>query len=160
MQQTESPFAKVIIAPHAGYSYSGPVAAFAYAQLAHIAAPINTVFLLGPSHRAWLSKGAALSSCSSFETPLGDIDLDLSIVADLKSTNLFDELTVSVDEAEHSLEMHLPYILKAMKNRAPETPFKLVPIMIGSPSRDVESSLASVLLPYLVRADTLFVLST
>lgn len=99
--------AKAIIAPHAGYSYSGPAAAWAYAAVP--TEKIKRVFLLGPSHHAYLP-GVALSKFEAYETPLGDIPLDIDTINELRATRIFSDMKSSTDEDEHSLEMHLPYI--------------------------------------------------
>ena len=70
---------KALIVPHAGYVYSGPVAASAYAQLAGVADKIHRVILLGPAHRVAL-RGIATSSADYFETPLGNIPLDIEAI--------------------------------------------------------------------------------
>ena len=70
-----APAPKAIIAPHAGYIYSGANAALAYARLKPAAKTINRVVLLGPCHRVSL-KGVALSSADTFATPLGGIPID------------------------------------------------------------------------------------
>jgi len=71
------------------------------------------VFLLGPSHHYYLN-GCALSKCHNYETPLGSLQLDLSTIAELQKTGHFETMSISNDEAEHSLEMHLPYIYKML----------------------------------------------
>lgn len=67
------------------------------------------VFLLGPSHHYYLSS-CALSRCHKYSTPMGDLELDLGIISELRKTGKFEEMSQAKDEAEHSLEMHLPYI--------------------------------------------------
>src|SRR5690242_21384903 len=67
---------KALIVPHAGYVYSGPVAARAYNLLAPVAARIRRVLLLGPAHRVPL-RGLALPTTTAFRTPLGDVPLDV-----------------------------------------------------------------------------------
>lgn len=114
---------KALIAPHAGYVYSGPVAARAYNLLAPVAARIRRVILLGPAHRVAL-RGMALPSCKAFRTPLGEVPLDLVAMAEL------DELpdVQRSDEAhrqEHSLEVHLPFLQVLLPQ------FTLVPIVVG-----------------------------
>jgi AmmeMemoRadiSam system protein B len=74
LDETSGRSPKVIVAPHAGLSYSGQTAAFAYKAINPEV--INTIFLLGPSHRIWLEKGAGLSTFSHFQSPLGIIELD------------------------------------------------------------------------------------
>lgn len=71
------------------------------------------VFLLGPSHHYYLT-GCALSKCDTYETPLGNLKVDTETVAELHKKAKFDKMSVSQDEDEHSLEMHLPYIYKML----------------------------------------------
>src|SRR5512132_1435219 len=73
---------KAIIAPHAGYVYSGPIAASAYARLQPIAHVVHRVVLIGPSHRVPL-RGLAVPSVHAFTTPLGRVDLDRAAIADV-----------------------------------------------------------------------------
>jgi MEMO1 family protein len=71
------------------------------------------VFLLGPSHHHYLSN-CALTKCDTYETPLGDLKIDLDIVNELRATKAFQDMSQSVDEDEHSMEMHLPYIYQVL----------------------------------------------
>lgn len=107
--QIPCPRARAIIAPHAGYSYSGPPAAWAYKAIDW--SNCRRVFLLGPSHHFYLT-GCALSQCDQYATPLGNLKIDLEVVEELRGTGMFDDMELEDDEAEHSLEMHLPYIYK------------------------------------------------
>jgi AmmeMemoRadiSam system protein B len=121
--KTSEPAPKAIIAPHAGYIYSGSVAAKAYARLASVKNQINRVVLLGPSHRVPLL-GLAASSADFFTTPLGDIEIDraaIDSILELPQVAQFD----AAHEQEHSLEVHLPFLQVALEN------FKLVPIVVG-----------------------------
>src|SRR3989337_1898389 len=93
---------KALIAPHAGYVYSGPVAANAYALLASFRREYSRVVLLGPAHRVYV-RGLALSAADVFATPLGEIALDRAAIAAIRH---LPQVCVS-DEAhalEHSLE--------------------------------------------------------
>src|SRR5512134_3058284 len=74
---------KAIIAPHAGYIYSGPVAASVYALLAPARRSISRVVLLGPTHRVAV-RGLALPGCSAFATPLGTVEIDADAVEALR----------------------------------------------------------------------------
>lgn len=114
-----------LIAPHAGYSYSGATAAWAYKNVDR--SRVRRVFVLGPSH-SWYTPRCALSRCSSYATPLGDIPIDEAIYADLSASGLFERMALDVDEREHSIEMHLPFIAHVMGG----TPFTLVPILVGA----------------------------
>jgi AmmeMemoRadiSam system protein B len=126
--------AKVIIAPHAGYQYSGLTAAHAYRQLEARRGLIRRVVLLGPAHRVHL-KGMALPSVDAFTTPLGDVPIDAEGVRQAQEAP---GVQVS-DEAhadEHSLEVHLPFLQSVLDN------FQLVPIVVGiCTARHVEAVL-------------------
>jgi len=120
------PAPKAIIAPHAGYIYSGPVAASAYINLLPVKEDIKRVVLLGPSHRVPLS-GLAASSASHFATPLGLIPLDTEAVAEichLPQVSINDEAHLF----EHSLEVHLPFLQTVLGD------FCLVPLVVGQAS--------------------------
>lgn len=71
------------------------------------------VFLLGPSHHHYLEK-CALSKLDEYATPLGNLIVDKETTDELFQTGQFEYMSQSVDEAEHSLEMHLPYIYKIL----------------------------------------------
>ncbi|GAA5953884.1 hypothetical protein JCM8115_004186 [Rhodotorula mucilaginosa] len=144
---------KAIIAPHAGYSYSGPAAAFAYRCID--VENIQRVFVLGPSHHVYLD-GCALSRCSAYETPIGQLPLDLETINELRETGKFQGMDLSTDEDEHSIEMHLPYIRKVFEGRN----IKIVPILVGSISTSSEKTFGALLAPYLADPHTLFVISS
>ncbi len=114
---------KAIIVPHAGYVYSGPIAASAYAQIRPYAAEIERVVLLGPSHRVAL-RGLAAPSVDAFATPLGNIPLDKAALASLSRFD-FVETFDRAHAMEHSLEVQLPF-LQALLPR-----FRLVPLVVG-----------------------------
>jgi len=75
------------------------------------------VFLLGPSHHHYLPK-AALSRCTHYATPLGNLTVDRETTAELYKSGQFEWMSQPVDEDEHSLEMHLPYIYKMLSKYA------------------------------------------
>ena len=119
---------KAMIVPHAGYVYSGPIAATAYARLAPLRNQIKRVVLIGPAHRVAL-RGLAVPSCDAFDTPLGRIPVDKKAIAAIRG---LPSVSVS-DEAhaeEHSLEVHLPFLQAALDD------FAIVPIVAGSASAD------------------------
>lgn len=124
--------ARAIIAPHAGYSYSGPTAAWAYKHIN--VTGVHRIFLLGPSHHVY-SPRCSLTTCAEYNTPLGSITIDLEMCNTLRATGMFDDMTRKTDEDEHSLEMHLPYIFHVMRGH----PFSLVPILVGSLSEADEA---------------------
>ena len=145
--------ARALIAPHAGYSYCGPTAAHAYAQVDPTR--VRRVFILGPSHHFCLS-GCALSSCSRYATPIADLLLDQSVNGDLLATGEFETMDLKTDEAEHSIEMHLPYIAKLMTGRA----FTIVPVLVGSLSLARQSDYGRIFARYLADPANLFVISS
>ncbi|MDH5233059.1 MAG: AmmeMemoRadiSam system protein B [Gammaproteobacteria bacterium] len=121
--QTQDFDAKAIIAPHAGYIYSGPIAASAYKAIENKRKQIKRVVLIGPSHRVAFS-GIAVSSASEFATPLGNITLDSKAVAQLIQFPQVQTLD-RAHEQEHSLEVHLPFLQLILDD------FKLVPLVVG-----------------------------
>lgn len=153
------PGARVIIAPHAGYSYSGPAAAWAYKSWD--VSKAKRVFLLGPSHHFYLTK-CALSQCSEYETPLGNLKIDKDITRQLFETGKFQWMSQQTDEDEHSLEMHLPYIYKILSKNFPNPSAfpTLVPIMVGNTSAATEKSFGQLLAPYLQDPENAFVISS
>ncbi len=114
---------KAIIVPHAGYIYSGAVAASAYVYLKPLRERITRVVLLGPSHRVPFL-GLATSSMQSFATPLGDVPLDrtmIEAIQQLPQVSILDQ----AHAREHSLEVHLPFLQEVLAT------FKLVPLVVG-----------------------------
>jgi len=119
------------------------------------------VFLLGPSHHYYLTK-CALTRCTTYATPLGNLKVDKATSDKLNKTGLFQYMSRDVDEDEHSLEMHLPYIYKMLsRNFADESSFpSLVPIMVGTTSASTEETVGKLLAPYLADPDNAFVISS
>lgn len=117
---------KAIIAPHAGYIYSGPVAGNAYARVAPLRGKVSRVVLAGPAHRVHV-RGAAVPAAVAFATPLGDIPLDLAALQRLRSLP-FVEVSDSAHAIEHSLEVHLPFLQVVLGD------FLLVPVVVGGAS--------------------------
>ncbi|CZS97807.1 hypothetical protein WAI453_008842 [Rhynchosporium graminicola] len=157
--QLPVPGARIIIAPHAGYSYSGPAAAWAYKSLDLTNA--KRIFLLGPSHALYLP-GCATSGHTKYATPLGDLNIDTVTTKELQDTGNFDKMSKSADETEHSLEMHLPYIFKMLSQSfksASDYP-PLVPILVGNTDAEAEKSYGKILAPYLADPTSVFVVSS
>lgn len=144
---------RAVIAPHAGYSYSGRAAAWAYKIIDPI--QIKRVFILGPSHHVYLN-ACALTKCTLYETPLGNLPIDTTINQKLCETNLFNEMDLQMDEDEHSIELHLPYVRHVFKNQD----ITIVPILVGSISPEQEQEYGAVLAPYLADPENFFVISS
>jgi hypothetical protein len=112
---------KGLIAPHAGYSYSGGIAAHAYATVK--GASYGTVVLLGPDHRG--ATGAyGVAACKFFQTPLGEVPIEAELLDGLSQRVALDR--VAGDE-EHSLEIQLPFLQRCLGS------FSLLPVMMGYP---------------------------
>lgn len=126
-----------LIVPHAGYAYSGQTAAYAYAQLAGQA--VDTVVLLGPSHRAWVGDYAA-SAEDAYETPLGRVLLDGAFISELEARLPLQQVRGDI---EHSLEIQLPFLQRQLGA------FRLVPIMMSADApavaREVAAALADII---------------
>jgi MEMO1 family protein len=117
------PIPKALIAPHAGYLYSGPIAASAFAQFIPERDLIERIVLLGPSHYVALD-GLATTSAEAFATPIGVVPVDLEAIRQLRALPQVREM----DEAhaqEHSLEVQLPFLQVVLGG------FSLVPLAVG-----------------------------
>eukprot|EP00124_Ichthyophonus_hoferi_P000896 Ihof_evm5s39 gene=Ihof_evmTU5s39 len=144
---------RAIISPHAGYSYCGATAAFAYKQIDPLT--VRRVFILGPSHHKYLD-GCALSQCSAYDTPLGPLPLDKNVIKELQNTGHFTSMTLQTDEEEHSIEMQLPFIRKIMFG----CNITVIPILVGSLSPEKERQYGILLAKYLNDANNLWVVSS
>ncbi len=116
---------KAVIAPHAGYVYSGPIAGSAFAPLMHQSA-VRRVIVLGPSHRVAF-QGLALPRAVGFATPLGVVPVDAEVVttlATLPQVKIFDAAHAN----EHALEVELPFLQTILGE------FKFVPLVVGDAS--------------------------
>ena len=140
---------KALVVPHAGYMYSGAIAASAYARVVPARSTIRRVVLLGPSHRVYV-RGLAVPSVDAFRTPLGLVSID----AAGRSTAL-DLPGVQVDDLahadEHSLEVQLPFLQNVLED------FELLPYCVGDATVD---EVAAVLDACWGGAETLVVIST
>jgi AmmeMemoRadiSam system protein B len=117
---------KAIIAPHAGYIYSGPIAASVYARLRPLRGRVKRVVLAGPAHRVWVD-GIAVPSVGAFDSPLGPVRLDAAAIEKLRALP-FVEVSDRAHALEHSLEVHLPFLQSVLGD------FELVPIVVGDAS--------------------------
>lgn len=118
---------KVLVVPHAGYVYSGDVAALGYARLARSRGVITRIVLLGPVHRVAV-QGLAAPTVDAFETPLGRIPLDTAALASLRDLHQL-AWTDLPHAQEHSLEVQLPFLQTALGDG-----FTLVPLAVGRAS--------------------------
>jgi AmmeMemoRadiSam system protein B len=143
------PWPQAIIAPHAGYVYSGPIAGAAFAALAPEVRQMRRVVVIGPAHSVAI-RGIAIPGCDAFRTPLGDVALDrpaLAAIEDLPSVRVMNAPHVP----EHALEVELPFLQVVLGE------FALVPLLVGD-ARPAE--VAEVLARLWGGAETLIVVSS
>ncbi len=114
---------KAIVVPHAGYVYSGPVAAPAYAALAPLRDRIERVVLLGPAHRVGV-RGLATTTAAAFATPLGEVPIDRDAIARALALPHV-VASDAVHAQEHALEVQLPFLQTVLRR------FSLVPFAVG-----------------------------
>lgn len=133
----DAPVPKALVVPHAGYVYSGPVAATGFARLLAGRRTIRRVVLLGPSHRVPV-RGLGLSGADLWRTPLGDVTVDHD-----DDQALLDLSAVVVDDAahapEHSLEVQVPFLQSVLDE------FRLVPVIVGDASAHEVASVLNLL---------------
>ncbi len=128
---------KAIIAPHAGYEYSGPVAGSAFAPLASLRGRVTRVVLMGPAHRVAF-RGLAVPTATAFATPCGLVSVDASAIASLLELPQV-KSSDRAHEGEHSLEVELPFLQEVLGD------VPIVPIVVGS-ATDAEAAEALELL--------------
>ena len=142
---------KALASPHAGYPYSGPVAAEAYACLK--GAPFSTVVLVGPDHYIGF-EGVAVYPSGAFRTPLGDVEVDEDLARVLLDTSPVLKAAPEAHRLEHSLEVQIPFLQRVLPG------VRIVPIMMGFRSRTNVEALANALSRALDNPKVLLVAST
>ena len=141
-----------LIVPHAGYVFSGEVAAAAYAKL-NRNAHYKTIFLIGASHRKHFN-GVSTYPTGNYITPSGEVKINESVTAQLMGKYPFIYYDADADQYEHSLEVQLPFLQYWLQNK-----FQIVPLILGSDDPVLGEKLAEALLPWF-NSDNLFVIST
>lgn len=144
------PALRGLIVPHAGYIYSGAVAASAYRLLSVLPARPYRVFLLGPAH--FVAAGAALGLFEAFVTPLGQVEVDLAFCRRLLKTSPLFTDNRQAHLPEHSLEVQLPFLQQTLPH------FRLVPLLLGGKADP--RAVAAALQPYFLNKNSLFIFSS
>lgn len=139
-----------LVSPHAGYRYSGATAGHGYRTVQ--GRSYERVFLIGPAHRS-SHHGASIPPDAFYETPLGRLPLDRAVAATLLESPLFDSHPAA-HRQEHCLEIQLPFLQQTLKG-----PFAIVPMLIGSVSRDEIRELSALLREVISPKDLLIVSS-
>ncbi|KAH7269556.1 MEMO1 family [Fusarium redolens] len=153
------PGARVVIAPHAGYQFSGPCAAWAYKtlDLSHA----KRVIVLGPSHTYYL-EGCAATTFEKYATPFGDLEIDQELVRELGDALEMETMPKHREIQEHSLEMHMPYLYLRCQESfdSPDKFPKIVPVLVGRNNGNEENVIGRALLPYLRDPENAFIISS
>ncbi len=143
--------AKAVIAPHAGYVFSGQIAADAIVQLD--AEKTKRVFVIGTSHHAHFD-GVSAYAGDAYDTPVGTVDIDKETIETLIKDHDFIDFLPRAHENEHCIEVEIPFLKHHLHD------VKIVPMLIGSYNTDITEKLAKALEPWLSDPETAFVIST
>jgi len=142
---------RAVVAPHAGYPFSGNVAGFAYKA---VGTEYDLVVILGVGHTMTV-KGAALLAKGSYKTPLGEVPIDEQFSAELiKTSPLFEDISAA-HAAEHSIEVQLPFLQRRLKK-----PFKLVAAVLNNPDAENLAEIGRILGKKLKGKKALLIVST
>ena len=141
-----------IISPHAGYVFSGQIAAEAFSAI-NPEQKYQHIFVLAPSHRSAF-EGASVYARGNYETPLGEVLVDRELGLEIITKNKVMSFSDNAHLQEHSLEVQLPFLQYRLKNE-----FKIVPIIIGTQSPEICRQIAAVLKPYFTSGN-LFIISS
>ena len=139
------------IVPHAGYVYSGRVAAYSYWLLQGKQG--KTIFIIGPSHHVSF-KGASAGNYRAYRTPLGDVKVDCEIVSRLISSGRGIDFYTKAHKKEHAIEVQLPFLQAVVRD------FSIVPLLIGDFSYETCSALADAIIQASGNRDVIFIAST
>ena len=142
-----------LIVPHAGYYFSGNVAAAAYQSMPDVKA-YKRIFLLGPSHHEWLDGASVNTEYDYYATPLGNVKVDVETAQKLIETDSVFSCQPKAHDREHCLEVQLPFLQRRTKDVPP-----IVPIIISTNDFRKLQRIAETLKPYLTE-ENLFVVSS
>ena len=144
---------RAIIVPHAGYYFSGNVAASAYMSIPNDK-PFKRIFLLGPSHHEWLDGASVNTEADYYATPLGNVKVDVETAQNLTESNSVFSYYPKAHDREHCLEVQLPFLQRRLGNVPP-----IVPIIISTNDFGKLKQIAEVLKPYF-NEENLFIISS
>lgn len=150
LKKGETAELRTLIVPHAGYIYSGKIAASAYRLLEQNQNQFKRVLLLGPAHRVWL-EGAAFPEADAFQTPLGEIALDKELIEKILAEFSWISVSDKAHAEEHCLEVQLPFLQETLGE------FKLLPLVVGDAKTEL---LAALIHQFSEDHETLIVIST
>ena len=147
-------YVKSIIVPHAGYRFCGETMAQSFININPN--NYNRIVILGPSHHEYF-QGCGLTSFEKFDTPFGAINVDNNSIKKLmKKSNIFFEISKSIDINEHSIEMELPFLKQIFNDKE----FSIIPIIVGDNNYETNKKIAEILYELYKDKKTLFVISS
>ncbi|EPY51551.1 hypothetical protein SPOG_02721 [Schizosaccharomyces cryophilus OY26] len=150
---------RFIISPHAGYMYSGSTATQAFQRINF--ENRKRVFILGPSHHVFTRK-CLVSQAEACITPFGNLTVDREVCQDIieQNDNCFNEMSLTADEEEHSIEMQFPLLAYHLQKQGCLDRVKIVPIMVGALSSEAIQTAANILCNYIVDEKNVFIVSS
>ncbi|MBI4648284.1 MAG: AmmeMemoRadiSam system protein B [Bacteroidia bacterium] len=148
----ESSDVLAIICPHAGYVYSGQVAATSFNQIDK-EKEYENIFVIGSTH-SYPFDGASVYNIGNYSTPLGTVEVNIELANELIKKHEVFSFQRDIDSYEHSVEVQLPFLQHIMKKK-----FKIVPIVVGAQNQETCKQIAEALKPYF-SSKNLFVIST
>ena len=153
-----SPYDVCLYGSDIGYSYSAETASYAYCRLQseNEKYPIKRIFLIGPSHHVHLNM-CAVSGCEELETPVGNLKVDTAVVSELIDTGYFERCSLEVEESEHSIEMHLPFIARATSGNSE---IRVVPMIVDALSAVQMNNVSNELVRYVGVRGNVFIISS
>lgn len=150
---------RIVIGPHAGYTYSGERLGEAFNSLN--LQGIKRVFILGPSHHVYFRDYAYISKYDYYETPIGDLKVDRELGEELTKHKEMRFMKEQIDQDEHSFEMHCPFLKYKMNQEGIDTSdLQIVPVMISHLDTSLLSAVSNILLPYFKDESNAFVISS
>ena len=141
-----------VISPHAGYVFSGEIAASAINQI-NPDKKYNNIFIIASSHSSYF-KGASIYNLGNYETPLGEVKVNLDLCNQLINNNEIFSFKADAHKSEHSIEVQLPLLQFHLKND-----FQIIPIVIGTDNPSIIEDISKILAPYF-NDDNIFVISS
>lgn len=152
-EETQNEIARAVIVPHAGYVFSGAIAASAFTRI-NANQHYDHIFLIGPSHHVAFDGASVPTAYNAYQTPLGNVPVDTNICKKLISENRVLSYKPAAHDREHCLEVELPFLQYRMKYMPP-----IIPIIIGTQDLTTLKKIASALQPYFTD-NNLFVISS
>jgi len=155
IQQARTGPRKVVglVSPHAGYMYSGPVAAHGFAFIAQDGMP-SSIVIVGPNHTG-IGSGISIMASGKWRTPLGDVEIDKQLARSIKqSSDIIDE-DIAAHAGEHSLEVQLPFLQHLFGDK-----FKMVPICMMIQDEETSEEVGRAIAKAAVKKDIAVIAST